>query len=403
MFKKGCYYLRERGLLQTLGLVFHFVLDGVHALFFAVMFSLLFPFRRRRLQAALTDKKVVVFTPTVEWNYLYQRAHQMAACFGARADTRVLFLSAQRHYDHFFCWKQVRPGVFAINARAARRLDALAQDAGQVISCVYNITMAESLSCYHSDKIIYEYVDDLKFIVSKAADFAVYEEKHRALLAQADLAVATASALYAEIQDLAKHPVLLPNAVDYDYFSKPAAELPELREKRAQYHCVLAYYGALASWFDYEAVLQSAKAHPDWLWLLIGAVIGSDLERSGVTALPNVQCIPAVPYQKLTAYIASADILTIPFVINDTTKATSPIKLFEYMAAQRPIITSDLPECRKYQSVSRYTSPAELDDLVPRALALRQDGDYLELERREALENTWAARCQYELEALGLE
>ncbi len=403
MFKKGCYYLKERGLWKTAGLVFRFLLDGIHVLFFAAVFALLMPFRQKKLRAELAGRRVVVFTPTVEWNYLYQRAHQMAACYGAREDTRVLFLSPQRRYDHFFCCKQVGKGIYAINARAAKRLDSLTGDAAQVISCVYNITSAECLSLYRSDRIIYEYVDDLRFIVSKADNFEYYEKKHRELLARADLSVATANALYEEIRPLAKQAVLLPNAVDYDYFSAPAEELPELREKRAGYRCVLAYYGALASWFDYEAVRRSAEDHPDWMWLLIGAVIGDDLERSGVAALPNVTLVPAVPYRKLTAYIASADILTIPFVINDTTRATSPIKLFEYMAAQRPIITSDMPECRKYRSVLRYRSPEELEELVQKALELRGDAEYLETERREALENTWEARCRDELRALGME
>ena len=39
------------------------------------------------------------------------------------------------------------------------------------------------------------------------------------------------------------------------------------------------------------------------------------------------------------------------FKINDITKSTSPIKIFEYMALHKPIVTTDMPECRKYKCV----------------------------------------------------
>jgi hypothetical protein len=40
----------------------------------------------------------------------------------------------------------------------------------------------------------------------------------------------------------------------------------------------------------------------------------------------------------------------IPFRINEITEAVSPIKLFEYMALGRPIVTTDMAESRKYRS-----------------------------------------------------
>jgi len=53
----------------------------------------------------------------------------------------------------------------------------------------------------------------------------------------------------------------------------------------------------------------------------------------------------------LKYYLRRFDVATIPFQVNRVTNSTSPVKLFEYMAGGKPIVTTDMKECRKFQSV----------------------------------------------------
>ena len=96
----------------------------------------------------------------------------------------------------------------------------------------------------------------------------------------------------------------------------------------------------------------------------------------------------------LKYYAAKADVLTIPFLINDITRSTSPVKIFEYMALHKPIVTTDMNECRKYESVLIGHNHEEFIALLDKAMTLREDQDYIALLDKEARENDWSMKAR---------
>lgn len=398
--KKFVFYLKKSGFRQTFQLVCSYLWGKLRMALFQAGAKLFWNAKAPALADRLKGQTVMVFTPSVEWNFLFQRAQQMASCYAKQATVSVLFLTTQQHYDHFIAVKEISDGIFLVNASMASRIDAVTQQSKQVVSCVYNISSVDLLNCYHSDQIEYEYVDDLSVTVSQAESLEHKLQIHQKLLEEADLTVATAQKLYEEALPVSKKTILAPNAADYTFFSQKAEMHAKLRDIRSRYDCVLEYYGALASWFDYDLVYRVAERNPNWVWVLIGKKIDNDMERARIETLPNVVYIPAVPYPELPSYIAGSDILTIPFVLNNITESTSPVKLFEYMASKKPIITSDMNECRKYASVHIYHDADSFERLVRQSLEERHDPGYLALLEREAKENTWDSRALQILQAL---
>ena len=395
--KKFAYYLKKSGLRQTVSLVFSFLWAKLRYVWFKTCAKLFASSKIADVAEKTVGKTVMVFTPSVEWFFLFQRAQQMATSY-AQQGAAVIFLTTQRQYDSFVAVKEVSENIFLVNENLACRVNEMCRDADKIVTCVYNIGGIPISKQYRADVLEYEYVDDISVTVSGADDLAAAVKVHDEIMQSADIVVATAKKLYDEAVRKCQKVIFSPNAADYDFFSAPAEKNPTYAHLQEKYACVLGYYGALASWFDYELVRQVAEANPDFCWLLIGKKIDNDMERSKIEKLPNVVYVPAVPYKELPAYIACCDVMTIPFVLNEITAATSPVKLFEYMAAGKPIITSDMNECRNYSSVHIYKDAESFTGLARLALIERSSPEYIELLRKEATENTWHSRAKAVLE-----
>ncbi len=89
--------------------------------------------------------------------------------------------------------------------------------------------------------------------------------------------------------------------------------------------------------------------------------------------LTNVAFVPPQPQPTVARYLAAADVLTIPDTVTDVT--ASPLKLFEYMAMSRPIVTVDLPALREVidESAARFVRRGDVADLRDALIELAAD------------------------------
>jgi glycosyltransferase involved in cell wall biosynthesis len=228
---------------------------------------------------------------------------------------------------------------------------------------------------------------------------------HRRLLKRAAVVVGTADDLVAELKPHRPDALLCPNGVDLAHFTTAAVtgdDIPaDMRAIVARGTPIIGYYGALAGWFDFELVKHAAAALPDYQFVLIGPDYdGLTMQKAGINAHPNIYWLGPKKYAELPRYLACFDVATIPFKLTEALQAVSPIKVFEYMAGGRPIVTTDLVECRKYPVVLIARTPQEWVERLRDAVALRQDDAYLARLRRTAEENTWTARANAENQAL---
>lgn len=248
--------------------------------------------------------------------------------------------------------------------------------------------------------VIYEMVDDHSLFPEANETWA---KLHARWVEKADVMVTTADDLAVHIRSSRPDALLLPNGVRLEDWTTPSpCPVPADLEAARKAPVVVGYYGSIAEWFDWEMWEAAAAARPDWAFVLIG--VSYDHKAETITSrtrhFPNMAYLGPKPYSELPAYLAHFDVATIPFVLNEITHACSPVKLFEYMAGGKPIVTSAMREVLKYRSVLVADGPDGFVKGLDDALMRRDDPNYRALLQQEASANTWRSRAQALRDAL---
>ncbi len=352
---------------------------------------------RAELRAILAQypdaKGIVIFPPSAPWyTTLFQRPQQMALALAALGYV-VLYWVEDMDGDRSTRFRKVAERLHLCNVPPSVLRTC---DQPIVVTYAHTYNWAAML---RRPVVVYELIDHLDIFT----DFPrrMLERYHHRALRRATVVVGTADDLVAALKPSRPDAILCPNGVDLAHFAPPQdkggpTELPaDIRPLVTQGKPIVGYYGALAKWFDFDLVKHAAKELPDHNFVLIGPDYdGLTMRKAGIDSHPNIHWLGPKTYAELPHYLACFDVATIPFKVSDALNAVSPIKLFEYMAGGKPIVSTDLAECRKYPVVLIANSQREWVQRLHDALALRGDDTYLAQLRRTAAENTWQARAQ---------
>lgn len=209
------------------------------------------------------------------------------------------------------------------------------------------------------------------------------------LLRTADLTVVTATPLLEHVEGVAKRVAIIRNGADVDHLSAvPRSVFHDPKQRK-----IIGYYGAIASWFDTDAVAKLAERLPECLILLVGA--DSAGAEGKLRQYPNIRFTGEVPYGRLPYYLHAFDVAIVPFKINALTRATNPVKVYEYLAAGKPVVMTRLPESAQFGSLIR--TAVDPDGIVEETVAvLAQEVSTPDSDARRAFAraNAWNARVE---------
>ena len=177
-------------------------------------------------------------------------------------------------------------------------------------------------------------------------------------------------------------------AASTDAVTVPAA-MAALRGK------VVGYVGVIDFRLDVELLACMAERRPQWSFALVGPVKGDTQDMTRLRALPNVHFFGRQRLEDVPSFVKGMDVCLIPYVLNDYTHHIFPLKLYEYMAAGKPIVASAMEEMLPYEGAEMAIGRSPEDFLAKVDDAIATDSpDKAAARQQAAAHESWDDRVE---------
>ncbi len=246
---------------------------------------------------------------------------------------------------------------------------------------------AEVVRRLNPPAVVYQRTD--RWEAFPSADAEQIKRYDAFLKSRADVTLYCSTLLFEEEADQCRHGLYLDHGVDFDRFAAAGrAENGAPSDVDALPRPRVGFIGGIDDHtFDPPLFANVAQELSDVQFFLVGACSLPE----GWCELPNVHLLGQRPYEDVPQYMAAADVLIMPWNQSEWIQACNPVKLKEYLAVARPIVTTSFYELRNYDGlVSVARDAGEFAQAIRAGLASRIDP---ELQRRRVEKETWSAKC----------
>ncbi|MEO7262560.1 MAG: glycosyltransferase [Jatrophihabitantaceae bacterium] len=184
--------------------------------------------------------------------------------------------------------------------------------------------------CLDGGRLVYDVMDDLSSFRHAPDGLRL---RQRQLLSTADVVFTGGRSLYRATLNQRRHAVhLFPSGVESrHYAASRSLRTPHSRK-------VAGYVGVLDERVDLDLIADLARELADWTVRLVGPV--AKIEEASLPQAPNIEYLGMVAYPDLPRVMAGFDVALMPFALNEATRAISPTKTLEYLAAGLPVVST---------------------------------------------------------------
>lgn len=245
------------------------------------------------------------------------------------------------------------------------------------------------------------YIDD-DHAAKAGIDADSFLAAERRFARRCDAILASAPELVTRMSALNHNVHYAPNVADTKLFAQALQEGEVDAEVAACPQPRIVFVGAiLAAKIDIDLVAALARLRPQWTFAFIGPIGPGDPRTNvqGLKELPNVKLLGHRPYEQLPAVLRGADAAIVPYHLDGEMRSVFPMKIYEYLAAGRPVVSTpldtlvDVPDVLKAATAEEFA--ARLDE------AIAKDTPKAREERSQrAQSHSWESRLEQIAEAL---
>ena len=254
-------------------------------------------------------------------------------------------------------------------------------------------TAADVIGFLDAVSVVYQRTD--RYEEYPGANRSRVEAQDLALKARADVTLFCSSAVMNEERAQCRRALFADHGVDFSHFAGAGDAgdlLPELASIPSPR---IGYVGNLEPHrVDHRLLEHIARTLPDMHLVIVGPGTLSPT----FAALPNVHRFAQQPYERVARFTSACEVLIMPWCNNAWIRACNPIKLKEYLAVGRPVVSTAFDELQRYQGYVRVAR--DYDQFVDAIRAAVREGDAPQRLRARVEHETWSAKARLVIDTL---
>ncbi len=241
--------------------------------------------------------------------------------------------------------------------------------------------------------VIYDITDDwTQLTQSRKAREATVAQDAR-LCRKADAVIVCSQRLFELKQRLARNLHLVPNGVDAEHYAVAAGTAGvDSTEAGTWEKPVFGYTGSLhADRLDINLIEALSRTLTRGTIVFVGPLMLAPADLQRFSSLHNVVLTGAVPHERLPALMQKFDVCINPHKVTSFTESLNPLKLWEYLATGKPIVSTPVAGFRDYPDLIYFgKDAASFSSALSEALA--EPAATGEMRRKEAQRHSWSSR-----------
>jgi hypothetical protein len=310
-------------------------------------------FRKQHFMSRFAEKGYIVayIEPTlsmVRKPDAYKKKYQTNSLFKVKIERRNDNLIIMKPPRGLPLWS--RPFVSRLNyLYFSLKLSRILKRLGfkEYILWNYRPEYSPGIRIFNYRKLVYDITDDLAaYKQKKTREFSYIKKCTENIIEKSDMVIVTASTLYDKFKKMSKNILLIPNGYDANLFIDESTKVPDDIKKIKS--PVIGFVGTLFSFLDNELLEYIIKNNSDKSFVFIGHC-EDNFKRTWdeLSRHKNVFWLGKKNKEDIPGYIRGFDVCINPFRVDNVSRSVSPLKVFEYLAMKKPVVSVRMESLEK--------------------------------------------------------
>lgn len=326
----------------------------------------------------------ILYPPTINWNLLFQRPQQLMKSFAKQKNVRSIFWNSNE-----FSKKKL-----------IRELDENLYIVDQYLNIEEFSHLFKGKKVYWFSHPSHHYLKELldwDVVIFDAIDnpvdeFAEWSTELKTAVEKSDIIISSAKIMYDEHKKSGKPVYMLPNGSDFELFEKSINKLEKPYDFPDLKGPVVGYYGAMATWIDWEIV---EKISTKYQIIMIG---GNKYYNEKISS-DNIHYLDHKKIEELPNYLSHIDVPIIPFRLTEMIKGCDPIKFYEYISSGKPPVVTQMIELERFKDICYFMNIENCLDIIEEA-AIENNKELVNKRIEIAKLNSWNVRAKTAVEII---